>query len=61
MICLPFRLSNPYPGEDLFDIRIPRLTIDPEMDDAEDNLGALLCVASQVEWEHSNRWDNEEP
>lgn len=35
--------------------------MDPEMDDAEDNLIALLCVATQVEWEHSNRWDDEEP
>jgi hypothetical protein len=32
--------------------------MDPEMDDAEDNLIALLCVATQVEWEHSNRWDD---
>jgi len=52
---------NPDPGEDLFDIRIPRLTMDPEMDDAEDNLIALICVATQVEWDYRNRWDGEEP
>lgn len=47
--------------EDLFDIRIPRLTLPEDPDSAEDELIAFLSVGAELAWENSNLWDEETP
>ncbi|NNE91338.1 MAG: hypothetical protein HKN23_06795 [Verrucomicrobiales bacterium] len=60
---LPGLPDVPNPGEvpDLFDIVIPRLTLDEDFESAEDELFGMIGVATQTTWSHSNIWDETPP
>ncbi len=46
---------------DLFDVKIPRLTLPEGDNSAEDRLFQIIGVATQTGWDITNRWDDEAP
>lgn len=52
---------NPRESPDLFKITIPRLTLPDDDDDVESRLIGFLSVAAQIEWDHSDKWDDIPP
>ncbi|MCB1066389.1 MAG: hypothetical protein KDN20_26155, partial [Verrucomicrobiae bacterium] len=49
-------MPNPRDIEDLFDLRIPRITVVENPNSAEDHLIGFVGVATQNAWDNGNRW-----
>jgi len=52
---------NPRSLENLFEARLPRLTLAGSTSEAERQIVGFAAVAAQVNWEHSRIWDDEPP
>jgi hypothetical protein len=52
---------NPREITDLFDARLPRITLPENPSSAEDHLIGFLAAATQFEWENGNLWDDQVP
>lgn len=52
---------NPRGIGDLFEAKIPRITLDSNLGNAESHLIGYISVATQVEWDSSRRWDDHPP
>lgn len=52
---------NPREITDLFDARLPRITLPQNPSSAEDHLIGFLAAATQFEWENGNLWDEQAP
>ncbi len=50
-----------YNIENLFDVKIPRMTLSSNPEQAEDELLGLLAVAAQIGWDYENVWDDNPP
>ncbi len=49
---------NPRSTTDLFDVRIPRLTLGEGVEKAESDLIGILSVASETEWDLAELWED---